>query len=229
MTLTLPDLAPTNTWFGRSQYTNDPFFNGQLGSVHVYGRVLSASEIVAPQALISAPPTGTHYQPGGTIQFAGTATDYADNPLPVSGLTWTVEFCDTNLTNVVLAYRLESAGEVTPFLPVDRKPRTAFIASCSWLPTLSAAWRQILWMCFRPGELRLDGILSVQRQCCRYQRPVQWHAPERGNHSRRFHSRSRVEPQRRLAVRQPPCRSWCPAHGSRLGQMGRWQLLAAHF
>ena len=101
MTLTLPDLAPTNTWFGRSQYTNDPFFNGQLGSVHVYGRVLSASEIVAPQALISAPPAGTHYQPGGTIQFAGTATDYADNPLPVPGLTWTVEFCDTNLTNVV--------------------------------------------------------------------------------------------------------------------------------
>jgi hypothetical protein len=101
MALTLPDIAPTSTWFGRSQYTNDPYFNGQLGSVHVYGRALAASEIVAPQSLITAPAAGMHYQPGDTIQFSGAATDFADTPLSVTGLTWTVEFHDTGVTNIV--------------------------------------------------------------------------------------------------------------------------------
>jgi hypothetical protein len=118
MTLTLPDIAPTNTWFGRSQYTNDPYLNGQLGSVHVYGRALSAGEIVAPQPLITAPVAGTHYQPGGTIQFAGTATDFTDSPLSVTGLTWTVEFHDTNTTNVVSG-PLTGVGGGSYTLPAD--------------------------------------------------------------------------------------------------------------
>jgi hypothetical protein len=43
-----------------------------------------------------------HYQSGSTVQFAGAATEYADTPLSVTGLTWTVEFHDTGVTNVVL-------------------------------------------------------------------------------------------------------------------------------
>jgi arabinan endo-1,5-alpha-L-arabinosidase len=102
MTLTLPDIAPTSAWFGRSQYTNNPYFNGEIGSIRIFGRALSANEIVAPQSLITAPVAGSHYQPGSNIPFAGLATDFSDQPLSVTGLTWTVEFHDTGVTNVVL-------------------------------------------------------------------------------------------------------------------------------
>jgi len=101
MTLTLPDIAPTRTWFGRSQYANDPYFNGELGSLHLYGRALSANEIVAPWPSITAPLTGSAYRPGDTVSFAGNATDFADNPLSVAGLSWSVEFHDTGITNVI--------------------------------------------------------------------------------------------------------------------------------
>ena len=101
MTLTAPAIVPQNVWFGRSQFPADPYFSGQISSIRIYGRALAASEIVAPQPMISAPPADSFYQPGETIQFAGTATDFADTPLAVTGLTWTVEFCDTNSTNVV--------------------------------------------------------------------------------------------------------------------------------
>src|SRR5208283_533614 len=101
MTLTASAIVPTNVWFGRSQFTADPYFNGQISSIRIYGRALSAGEIVAPQPMISGPPANSFYQPGGTIQFAGTATDFADSPLSSTGLTWTVEFCDTNSTNII--------------------------------------------------------------------------------------------------------------------------------
>ncbi|HTY85884.1 MAG TPA: LamG-like jellyroll fold domain-containing protein [Candidatus Acidoferrum sp.] len=102
MTLTLPDIAPTNTWFGRSQSAANPYFNGQIAAVRIYGRSLAAAEIVAPQPVITVPLAGTYYQPGGTIAFAGNATDFADNPLDFSNLTWTVEYRDANSTNVGL-------------------------------------------------------------------------------------------------------------------------------
>ena len=102
MTLTAADIAPTNVWFGRSQFSNDPYFNGEISSIRLYGRALSPAEIVAPQPRITAPTAQAEYEPGGVIQFSGTATDFADNPLPVSDLTWTIEFCGTNATNVVL-------------------------------------------------------------------------------------------------------------------------------
>jgi hypothetical protein len=101
MTLTAPDIAPANVWFGRSQFTNDPYFNGQISSIRIFGRALSANEIAAPQPMISAPPADSFYQPGDTIQFAGNATDFADTPLSADSLTWTVEFCGTNATNIV--------------------------------------------------------------------------------------------------------------------------------
>jgi len=101
MTLTAPDIVPSNVWFGRSQFTNDPYFNGQISSIRIFGRALSATEIVAPQPVISAPVANSFYQPGETISFAGNAADFADTPLSASGLSWTVEFCDTNSTNVI--------------------------------------------------------------------------------------------------------------------------------
>jgi hypothetical protein len=102
MGLTASDIVPVNVWFGRSQFAGDPYFNGQISSVRIFGRALSSNEIVAPQPMISAPAANSFYQPGGTVQFAGTATDFADSPLSAAALTWTVEYCDTNSTNMVV-------------------------------------------------------------------------------------------------------------------------------
>jgi hypothetical protein len=101
MGLMASEIVPTSVWFGRSQFTNDPYFNGEISSVRIFGRALSSNEIVAPQPMISAPAANSFYQPGGIIQFAGTAADFADSPLSAAALTWTVQFCDTNSTNVV--------------------------------------------------------------------------------------------------------------------------------
>jgi Glycosyl hydrolases family 43/Concanavalin A-like lectin/glucanases superfamily len=118
MTLTAPDIAPTNVWFGRSQFTTNAYFDGQISSVRIYGRALSADEIVAPQPVISAPLAGSSYQPGETIRFAGTATDFADVPLATGSLTWTVEFCDTNSTNIV-AGPISGIGDGNYNIPSD--------------------------------------------------------------------------------------------------------------
>jgi hypothetical protein len=101
MTLTALDIVPTNVWFGRSQFTTDLYFNGEISSIRIFGQALSANEIVAPQPMISAPAADSFYQPGETIQFNGTALDFADSPLTTTGMSWTVEFCDTNSTNIV--------------------------------------------------------------------------------------------------------------------------------
>ena len=123
MTLTAPDIVPSNVWFGRSQFTNDPYFNGQISSIRVYGRALSANEVVAPQPTISAPTADSFYQPGETISFAGNATDFADTPLSADSLTWTVEFCDTNSTNIVAGpYSGISGGSFT--IPPDGEQAT---------------------------------------------------------------------------------------------------------
>jgi len=102
MNLLASQIVPTNVWFGRSQFSTDPYFNGEISSVRIFGRALSAAEIVAPQPRISAPIANSNYQPGQTVSFAGDAMDFADTPLSATDLTWTVEFCDTNTTNVVI-------------------------------------------------------------------------------------------------------------------------------
>jgi hypothetical protein len=101
LTLTPPDLAPTNTWFGRSPFAADPYFNGLISSIRLHGRALSPAEIVAPQPAITSPAAGSFYAPGTVLSFAGAAADFADAPLAVTSLTWTVEFRDAGVTNVV--------------------------------------------------------------------------------------------------------------------------------
>ena len=121
LTLTAPDIAPTNVWFGRSQFSTDPYFNGQIASVRLYGRALAPAEIVAPQPRITAPTAQLYYQPGSVIPFAGSAVDYADVPLPVSNLVWTIQFCGTNTTNIVLG---PLAGVSSGNLAVPADPNT---------------------------------------------------------------------------------------------------------
>jgi hypothetical protein len=52
MTVHLADIGATaNNWLGRSQFTNDPYFNGSLDDFRVYRRALSQEEIAALMAL----------------------------------------------------------------------------------------------------------------------------------------------------------------------------------
>ncbi|HEV2434423.1 MAG TPA: LamG-like jellyroll fold domain-containing protein [Verrucomicrobiae bacterium] len=125
MTLTAPDIAPTNVWFGRSQFPADPYFNGQVGSIRLYGRALAPAEIVAPQPHITAPTAQVYFQPGSVIPFAGSAVDYADVPLSTTDLTWTIEFCGTNATNVVLG-PLAGVGGGSLVVPSDPTATNGF-------------------------------------------------------------------------------------------------------
>jgi hypothetical protein len=125
MTLTAPDLAPTNVWFGRSQFPVDPYFNGQIGSVRLYGRALAPAEIIAPQPRITAPTSPVYFQPGSVIPFAGAAVDYANVPLSVSNLAWTAQFCSTNTTNIVLG-PLAGVGSGSFVVPSDPTTTNGF-------------------------------------------------------------------------------------------------------
>ena len=46
----------------------------------------------SPTGTITSPPAGTRYNAGGTINYAGTATDPEDGTLPASAFSWTVVF-----------------------------------------------------------------------------------------------------------------------------------------
>jgi len=95
------DVKAQTNHLGRSKFVADPYFNGQIASFRVYGRALSASEIAAPQPVISQPADGSLYWPGMTILFRGGATDLADVPLANSALNWRVEYVQDGLTNII--------------------------------------------------------------------------------------------------------------------------------
>lgn len=94
-------LGFTNNYLGKSQYP-DPYFNGQLSSMRIVSRALSAAEIVAPMPVINGPAPGSCYHPGDTIAFSGNATDFYNAPLPASNLTWQVQWWNASLTNNLL-------------------------------------------------------------------------------------------------------------------------------
>jgi hypothetical protein len=54
MTLILPNVHARSNFLGRSQYAVDPHFNGDIDSVRIFGRALSASEVA--QIAASDPP-----------------------------------------------------------------------------------------------------------------------------------------------------------------------------
>jgi hypothetical protein len=91
MNLVPADLNATNLWFGRSQFP-DPYFNGQLSSVRMVSRPLSAEEIVAPTVTIGRPAHGSVYRPGDVISFHGGARDFSDASLVATSLVWTVQW-----------------------------------------------------------------------------------------------------------------------------------------
>jgi hypothetical protein len=95
------NVAPQTNHLGRSKFSADPYFNGEYACFRVYGRALSAAEIVAPLPAITQPASGSVYWPGSTINFSGSATDFANRPLAASNLTWEVEYAQDGQTNVV--------------------------------------------------------------------------------------------------------------------------------
>lgn len=63
------EILARNNYLGRSQFAADPYFNGKLDAVRIFGRALSATEIAD---IAAAPPTLAH-----RYSFAGNARDSA--------------------------------------------------------------------------------------------------------------------------------------------------------
>ncbi len=67
-----------------------------------------------PTGNITQPPTGTLYQGGQTINYAGTGNDPEDGTLPASGFTWRVDFHhDTHFHPFLPATSGSTSGSVT--------------------------------------------------------------------------------------------------------------------
>jgi Glycosyl hydrolases family 43/Concanavalin A-like lectin/glucanases superfamily len=96
------NVAPQTNALGQSKFSADPYFNGQYASFRVYSHALSPQEIVQPIPEISQPADGSTYQPGGTISFAGNATDFMAVPLAASQLRWQINYIQDGITNAVL-------------------------------------------------------------------------------------------------------------------------------
>jgi arabinan endo-1,5-alpha-L-arabinosidase len=94
-------LQATNNYFGKSQWAADPYFNGQLSSVRIFSRPLSAAEITAPQITVSQPGSGAVYHPGENVAFSGFAHDFTDASIATTGLVWRVLFINAGVTNTV--------------------------------------------------------------------------------------------------------------------------------
>jgi arabinan endo-1,5-alpha-L-arabinosidase len=94
------NLCSTNNYLGKSQWP-DPYFNGRISSLRLISRPLSSSEVTAPNLAIAAPAQGSLYNPGDTIAFSGSASDFYDAPIAATGLTWSVEFRYVGATNTV--------------------------------------------------------------------------------------------------------------------------------
>jgi arabinan endo-1,5-alpha-L-arabinosidase len=99
--LATANLKATNIYLGRSQWPADPYFNGELSDVRIFSYALDSNEITAPQISIAEPAQGAAYNVGDVIQFSGTANDFYDAAIPVSNLTWTVDYVSGSATNIV--------------------------------------------------------------------------------------------------------------------------------
>ena len=95
------NVAPQTNALGQSKFIADPYFNGQYASFRVYSSTLTPQEIVAPLPEILQPANGSAYGPGGVINFAGDATDFAAVPLSASHLSWQIDYAQDGVTNIV--------------------------------------------------------------------------------------------------------------------------------
>lgn len=95
------DIAGTNCVLGRSQFSADPHFGGQLSALRLNSRVLSRAELVAPQPVILQPTHTTKFAGGTFLGFAGAAGDYAGVTLSPGAFSWSGEVFSNGLTCAV--------------------------------------------------------------------------------------------------------------------------------
>ncbi|HZV35156.1 MAG TPA: LamG domain-containing protein, partial [Verrucomicrobiae bacterium] len=83
------DIGATQCYLGKSQYSSDPYFYGLMDSIALNASPLTSAQLLAPIPTLTLPTNGTLFSGGLNLSYAGTATDYAGNPLPASAFTWT--------------------------------------------------------------------------------------------------------------------------------------------
>jgi arabinan endo-1,5-alpha-L-arabinosidase len=91
------DIGATQCYFGKSQYSADPYFYGMMDSVALNSSPLSLAQLVAPLPAIMLPTNGTLYSGGSTLTYAGSATDYSGEALPATSFTWLGQFYQAGL------------------------------------------------------------------------------------------------------------------------------------
>lgn len=91
------DIAGNNCYLGRSQFSSDPYFDGQISALRLNSRVLTRAELVAPQPIILQPTNTTRFAGGASLGFAGTAKDYAGVTLPPRAFSWSGQLLSNGL------------------------------------------------------------------------------------------------------------------------------------
>ena len=97
------DVLPTNVWLGRSQWAQDPYFNGQLDSWRLGSLPVLSDEVVAPSIRLLQPSASFTYYGGGILPFSAAAFDYFDVPLTGSAFSWSAELYRERIFTNVLA------------------------------------------------------------------------------------------------------------------------------
>ena len=92
------DIGSTNIYFGRSEFSADPYFNGRLSAFRLNSAALSLTQITAPQPVITLPTTGSLFAGGQQLNFAGIATDYSGTLLSSNTFSWSGEFHSNGVT-----------------------------------------------------------------------------------------------------------------------------------
>ncbi len=96
------DIGGTKNYFGRSQFSADAYFNGQLDSVKINSRALSLADITAPGVSITQPAAASLYAGGNNLAFAGVARDYSDALLPTNSYSWSATFSHDGIVDPFL-------------------------------------------------------------------------------------------------------------------------------
>ncbi|HUC86320.1 MAG TPA: LamG domain-containing protein, partial [Candidatus Acidoferrales bacterium] len=91
------DIGSTNCYFGKSEFSADPYFNGRLSAMRLNSSALSLAQIIAPVPLITEPTNGSLFTGGSLLNFAATAVDYSGAQLSPSAFSWTGQLYSNGL------------------------------------------------------------------------------------------------------------------------------------
>jgi arabinan endo-1,5-alpha-L-arabinosidase len=95
------DIGSTNCYFGRSEFSADPYFNGRLSALRLNSAALALAQIVAPVPVITQPTNGSLFAGGSALDFAATAADYSGAILSSNAFAWTGQLFSNGLPYAV--------------------------------------------------------------------------------------------------------------------------------